>query len=236
MWRCAFCDSACRLPQILWTFSIYLEAVAILPQLFMISKTGEAETITTHYLFFSGSVPCPLPHQLDLALLLRGFLWHDRHRGRRGPDHPLTATSSTFTSPKVSGHLGRVRPGALEVRDDVRVLDASKRPPPSADVYNAFIRPQSVSIDYWLMYIAYFSFCLYINFLLKKKELTSHAGLNGLMPSMLFLCSYVVYFLKVRSSYKPAVAVAPCLVMFLPVVCVPSSLSVLKGKKLSLPA
>uniref|UniRef100_A0A4W5P8S0 KDEL endoplasmic reticulum protein retention receptor 2a n=1 Tax=Hucho hucho TaxID=62062 RepID=A0A4W5P8S0_9TELE len=31
-----------------------LELVAILPQLFMISKTGEAETITTHYLFFLG--------------------------------------------------------------------------------------------------------------------------------------------------------------------------------------
>lgn len=27
--------------EILWTFSIYLEAVAILPQLFMVSKTGE---------------------------------------------------------------------------------------------------------------------------------------------------------------------------------------------------
>ncbi|KAM9326450.1 ER lumen protein-retaining receptor 3 [Gastrophryne carolinensis] len=40
--------------EILWAFSIYLEAVAILPQLFMISKTGEAETITTHYLFFLG--------------------------------------------------------------------------------------------------------------------------------------------------------------------------------------
>lgn len=41
--------------QILWTFSIYLESVAILPQLFMISKTGEAETITSHYLFALGS-------------------------------------------------------------------------------------------------------------------------------------------------------------------------------------
>ncbi|KAM4721558.1 ER lumen protein-retaining receptor 3 [Rhinophrynus dorsalis] len=40
--------------EILWTFSIYLESVAILPQLFMISKTGEAESITTHYLFFLG--------------------------------------------------------------------------------------------------------------------------------------------------------------------------------------
>jgi len=41
--------------EILWTFSIYLECVAILPQLFMVSKTGEAETITSHYLFALGS-------------------------------------------------------------------------------------------------------------------------------------------------------------------------------------
>ena len=41
--------------QILWTFSIYLESVAILPQLFMLSKTGEAETITSHYLFALGA-------------------------------------------------------------------------------------------------------------------------------------------------------------------------------------
>ncbi|OON15335.1 ER lumen protein retaining receptor, partial [Opisthorchis viverrini] len=41
--------------QVLWTFSIYLESVAILPQLFMISSTGQAETITAHYLFALGS-------------------------------------------------------------------------------------------------------------------------------------------------------------------------------------
>jgi ER lumen protein retaining receptor len=41
--------------EILWTFSIYLESLAILPQLFMVSKTGEAETITSHYLFALGS-------------------------------------------------------------------------------------------------------------------------------------------------------------------------------------
>lgn len=41
--------------EILWTFSIYLESVAILPQLFMVSKTGEAETITSHYLMALGS-------------------------------------------------------------------------------------------------------------------------------------------------------------------------------------
>lgn len=52
--------------QILWTFSIYLESVAILPQLFMISKTGEAETITTHYLFCLG---------LYRALYLFNWIW-----------------------------------------------------------------------------------------------------------------------------------------------------------------
>ncbi len=40
--------------EVLWTFSIYLESVAILPQLFMVSKTGEAESITSHYLFALG--------------------------------------------------------------------------------------------------------------------------------------------------------------------------------------
>jgi ER lumen protein retaining receptor len=42
--------------QILWTFSIYLESVAIMPQLFMLSKTGSAETITAHYLFALGKL------------------------------------------------------------------------------------------------------------------------------------------------------------------------------------
>lgn len=38
-----------------WTFSVLLEAVAILPQMFLLQKTGEAETITTHYLLCLGS-------------------------------------------------------------------------------------------------------------------------------------------------------------------------------------
>ena len=40
--------------EILWTFSIWLESVAILPQLFIVQRTGEAETITTHYIFALG--------------------------------------------------------------------------------------------------------------------------------------------------------------------------------------
>lgn len=41
--------------EVLWTFSIYLEAVAILPQLFMISQRGEFDSIVCHYLFALGS-------------------------------------------------------------------------------------------------------------------------------------------------------------------------------------
>lgn len=41
--------------EIIWSFSIWLEAVAILPQLFMLQRTGEAETITTHYLAALGA-------------------------------------------------------------------------------------------------------------------------------------------------------------------------------------
>ncbi|KAI1807738.1 ER lumen protein retaining receptor [Daldinia bambusicola] len=40
--------------EIMWAFSIWLESVAILPQLFMLQRTGEAEVITTHYLFALG--------------------------------------------------------------------------------------------------------------------------------------------------------------------------------------
>ncbi|PWN49351.1 putative ERD2-ER lumen protein-retaining receptor [Violaceomyces palustris] len=41
--------------ELCWAFSIYLESVAILPQLFMLQRTGSAETITTHYLFALGA-------------------------------------------------------------------------------------------------------------------------------------------------------------------------------------
>lgn len=41
--------------EIVWSFSIFLEAVAILPQLFLLQRTGEAETITTHYLAALGA-------------------------------------------------------------------------------------------------------------------------------------------------------------------------------------
>jgi len=43
------------LMEILWSFSIFLEAVAILPQLFMLQRTGEADTIDTHYLAALGA-------------------------------------------------------------------------------------------------------------------------------------------------------------------------------------
>ncbi|KAI8143473.1 ER lumen protein retaining receptor [Fennellomyces sp. T-0311] len=41
--------------EVLWSFSIWLESVAIMPQLYMLQQTGEAETITTHYIFALGA-------------------------------------------------------------------------------------------------------------------------------------------------------------------------------------
>ncbi|KAG9233119.1 ER lumen protein retaining receptor [Amylocarpus encephaloides] len=52
--------------EILWAFSIWLESVAIMPQLLMLQRTGEAETITTHYLFALG---------LYRALYIPNWIW-----------------------------------------------------------------------------------------------------------------------------------------------------------------
>ncbi|RKP07744.1 ER lumen protein retaining receptor [Thamnocephalis sphaerospora] len=41
--------------EVFWTYSIFLEMLAILPQLFQLQRTGEAATITTHYLFALGA-------------------------------------------------------------------------------------------------------------------------------------------------------------------------------------
>lgn len=41
--------------QCLWTFSIYLEAVAILPQLIVLQRYREVENLTGHYIFFLGA-------------------------------------------------------------------------------------------------------------------------------------------------------------------------------------
>jgi len=37
-----------------WAFSLYLEAVAVLPQLFMLQKQGGSENLTSHYIFLLG--------------------------------------------------------------------------------------------------------------------------------------------------------------------------------------
>jgi len=37
---------------VLWTFSIYLEALAIVPQLFVLQRYREVENLTGHYVFF----------------------------------------------------------------------------------------------------------------------------------------------------------------------------------------
>ena len=59
--------------EIMWTFSIWLESVAILPQLFMLRRTGEAETITGHYLFALG---------IYRALYIPNWVWRYASGGK----------------------------------------------------------------------------------------------------------------------------------------------------------
>lgn len=41
--------------EVLWTFSIYLEAVAILPQLVLLQRTKNVDTLTGNYVFLLGA-------------------------------------------------------------------------------------------------------------------------------------------------------------------------------------
>ena len=43
------------LSQLLWVFSIYLESLAIIPQLIMLQRYREVENLTGHYVFFLGA-------------------------------------------------------------------------------------------------------------------------------------------------------------------------------------
>ena len=47
--------------QVLWTFSIYLEAVAILPQLVLLQRTQNIDNLTGNYVFLLG---CALLHSV----------------------------------------------------------------------------------------------------------------------------------------------------------------------------
>jgi ER lumen protein retaining receptor len=40
--------------QVLWTFSIYLEAVAIMPQLVLLQRTQNIDNLTGNYVFLLG--------------------------------------------------------------------------------------------------------------------------------------------------------------------------------------
>jgi len=41
--------------ELLWTFSIYLEAISILPQLIVLQRYREVENLTVNYIFFMGA-------------------------------------------------------------------------------------------------------------------------------------------------------------------------------------
>ncbi|CAN3372747.1 hypothetical protein DIURU_004765 [Diutina rugosa] len=51
---------------IVWSFSLWLESVAIIPQLYILQRTGEAENITTHYIAALG---------IYRALYIPNWIW-----------------------------------------------------------------------------------------------------------------------------------------------------------------
>lgn len=51
-------DAPLSQPQILWTFSIYLEAVAILPQLVLLQRTQNVDNMTGNWIFLLGCGRC----------------------------------------------------------------------------------------------------------------------------------------------------------------------------------
>lgn len=58
---------------VLWSFSVWLESVAILPQLFMLSKSGKSKSLTSHYIFALG---------LYRALYIPNWIWRYYVEGR----------------------------------------------------------------------------------------------------------------------------------------------------------
>lgn len=46
--------------QVFWAFSIYLEAVAILPQLVLLQRSGNVDNLTGQYVFFLGYASSPV--------------------------------------------------------------------------------------------------------------------------------------------------------------------------------
>lgn len=44
----------CPVLQILWKFSIYLESIAILPQLVLLNRTQNIDNLTGNYIFLLG--------------------------------------------------------------------------------------------------------------------------------------------------------------------------------------
>nr|KAJ0228150.1 hypothetical protein LSAT_V11C100044030 [Lactuca sativa] len=52
---CARIISILQNVQICWAFSIYLEAVAILPQLVLLQRSGNVDNLTGQYVFFLGA-------------------------------------------------------------------------------------------------------------------------------------------------------------------------------------
>lgn len=90
--------SAASTLQILWTFSIYLEAVAILPQLVLLQRTQNVDNITANYVFLLGSY-----RALYLLNWVYRFFTESRYRQWIGETVSQSAAALAATAPAPSG-------------------------------------------------------------------------------------------------------------------------------------
>ena len=68
--------------QILWAFSLYLEAVAILPQLVLLQRTQNIDNLTGNYILLvaAASLPCRAYRALYILNWIYKLLTEDNYR------------------------------------------------------------------------------------------------------------------------------------------------------------
>lgn len=71
--------------QVMWTFSLYLEAVAILPQLVLLQRTRNIDNLTGQYVFFLGyaTIPCIVGQIFFLIVHSDQIIWIWNPIGKR---------------------------------------------------------------------------------------------------------------------------------------------------------
>ncbi|KAJ8428508.1 hypothetical protein Cgig2_029961 [Carnegiea gigantea] len=132
--------------EVMWTFSLYLEAVAILPQLVLLQRTRNIDNLTGQYVFLLGILlVATVPVKRYLVLMI-----HSHSLGTDNSGHIVCYTSSTgFIATSLSLILST---GSLEKQQKAPVtsISTSKFVPVETMANNPCAMP--LSKDMWFSY------------------------------------------------------------------------------------